>query len=127
MTTKSLPVLACTICVSLFITSHAFAQQSRPVLPTNASQQELTLPNEANATFSFKLYNGPDNTFGYNILKNGKPVYHQFVLTALSHEGKRLFATKSQAEQTAALAIEKVKSGKPPTFTNEELLKILSL
>ncbi len=127
MTTKSLPVLACTICISLFITSHAFAQQSRPVLPTNASQQELTLPNEASATFSFKLYNGPNTSFGYDILKNEKPVYHQFVLTALSHEGKRLYATKPQAEKTAALAIVKIKNGQPPTFTNEELLKILSL
>jgi hypothetical protein len=127
MTTKNLQVLACTICISLFITAHAFAQQSRTTLPTNASQPELSLHDEGSATYSFKVYNGPNNTFGYDILKNGKPVYHQFVLTALSHEGKRLYATKAHAEKTGTLAIEKIKKGQPPAFTNEELLKILSL
>src|SRR5437763_11640048 len=120
MTTKHLPVLACTICIALFVTSHAFAQQSRPVLPVNASQKLTPLSNEAKGTYSFKLYNGPNNTFGYDILMNEKPVYHQFVLTALSNEGKRMYATKSQAEKTATLAIEKIKNGHPPTFTNEE-------
>jgi hypothetical protein len=127
MTTKNHPVLACTICVSLCITSHALAQQSKPILPTNASQPEMSLPYGASATYSFNVYNGPNNMFGYDILKNGKPVYHQFVLTALSHEGKRLYASKPQAEKTATLAIVKIKNGQPPTFTNEELLKILSL
>jgi len=127
MTTKNRKVLACTICISLFLTSHAFAQDSRSVLPVNASQTVTPLPHEAKGTYSFKLYNGPNNTLGYDILMNEKPVYHQFVLTALTHEGKRLYATKPQTEKTAALAIEKIKNGQPPAFSNEELLKIFSL
>ena len=125
MKTKTPLLLACAGCLSFFITSHAFAQQSSPVLPINASQKEVELPYEASATYSFKLYNAPNNTFGYDILKNGKPVYHQFVLTALTNEGKRVFATKPQAEKLASLAIEKVKNAQPPAFTNQELLKVL--
>src|SRR3954466_14819737 len=99
MKTKTLLLLACLVCISLTFTSHVLAQQSRPVLPTNASQKEAALPTDAPATYSSKTYNAPNNMFGYDILKNGKPVYHQFVLTALTYEGKRIYATKPQAEK----------------------------
>jgi hypothetical protein len=126
MRTRTPLLPACVVCISLSITSHAFAQQSRPVLPTSASQKEVTLPYDAPAIYSYKTYSAPNNMFGYDILKNGKPLYHQFVLTALTNEGKRIYATKLQSEKLATIAIEKVKNGQPPAFTNEELLQILS-
>ena len=125
MKTKHPLWIACAVCFSLLTVSHTFAQQSQSVLPVNAAQKEPAIPNGITATYSFKLYNAPNNTFGYDLLQNGKPVYHQVVLTALTNEGKRLFASKAQTEKLAAIAIEKVKKEQLPTFSNEELLRIL--
>jgi hypothetical protein len=126
MKPKKLLWIVCTIYAALCIATEAPAQQARSVLPVNATQKVTPSPYNAPAAYSFRLYNAPNNMYGYDILQNGKPVYHQFVLTALSNEGKRFFASGTQAETAAALAIEKIKKGQPPALSNEEILKIIS-
>ena len=110
----------------LLMSTMAMAQQQKPVLPINSSQKKV----QANAntdSYSYKLYSAPNNMYGYNIYKDGKPVYHQFALMYISKEGKRLVATKLQAEKAAAIAIEKIKGGQPPLLSANELEKIVAL
>jgi hypothetical protein len=127
MKTKKTLLLACTFFVLPFITSHAIAQQSGTVPSPTVMQKVPLIGPDAYANYTFKLYNAPNNTFAYDILKNGKPVYRQFVLMYLSNEGKRFFASKPQTQKAAIVAIEKIKNGQQPTFSKEEIRKLLSL
>src|ERR1700759_2448627 len=103
MKPKKLLWIVCTIYGALFIITESSAQQARSVLPVNASRNATTLPYDAVVVYSYKLYSAPNNLYGYDILLDGKLVYHQFVLTALSNESKRFFASRTQAETAAVL------------------------
>lgn len=73
--------------------------------------------------YTIKSFQQSDNTWGYDIYKNGKLTIHQPSIPAVP--GNKGFAKKSDAEKTAELVIEKMKMGiMPPTITIEELKKI---
>jgi hypothetical protein len=127
MKTKKSLLIACTFFVLPFIACHAFAQQSSTIHSPAVSQKIPVIGPDVYATYSFRLYNAPNNTFAYDILKNGKPVYRQFVLMYLSNEGKRFFASKPQTQKAAIIAMEKIRNGRQPTFSKEEIKKLLSL
>ena len=67
----------------------------------------------------FKVREG----WGYDVLVNDTVVIHQEVVPVLqNHQG---FLKKDQAEKTAQLVIQKLKSGSLPTLTKFDLEKIL--
>ncbi|TKK69321.1 hypothetical protein FC093_08375 [Ilyomonas limi] len=117
---------ACIFSVVLLVSTSTFAQQQKQALPSNPSQKAMPA-NSGENSYSFKLYNAPNNAYGYDIYKDGKPVYHQFVLVFISKEGKRFIATKPQTKKAALLAIEKIKKGQSPLLSGEELKKIVAL
>ena len=127
MKTKKPLLLACTLFILPFTAFHVFAQQSRTVHPPAVTHKVPVIGPDAYTTYSFRLYNAPNNTFAYDILKNGKLVYRQFVLMFVSNEGERFFASKQQTEKAATIAIEKMKVGQQPSFSREEIKKLLSM
>jgi len=68
----------------------------------------------------FKVVNG----WGYDILVDDSIVIHQESVPVI--QTKQVFAKKGQAEKTAALVIQKLKSGQHPTLTKFDLQKILA-
>lgn len=125
MKTKK-PLLLTGILSLVLLVSAASAQQQKQVPPVNPAQKAITI-NIDDGSYTFKLYSAPNNMYGYDIFKDGKPVYHQFVLLFISKEGKRMIATKPQAQKAALLAIDKIKKGEPPLLSGEELKKIIVL
>jgi hypothetical protein len=123
MKTKILTLFTCMLLISLLITSNAMAQQPKYARPYNPTPEQMA-NRSAPGNYSFRLYTAPNNAVGYDILKDGKPVFHQFVLTYMSDDGKRSFAKKAHAEKAAALAIAKIKKGMPASLTEEEIRKI---
>lgn len=126
MKAKKILQNACTFLVALLVSASAFAQQQKQALPGNPPQKAMH-ENSVENSYSFKLYNAQNNAYGYDIYKDGKPVYHQFVLVFISKEGKRFIATKLQTQKAALLAIEKIKKGQSPLLSGEELKKMVAL
>jgi hypothetical protein len=127
MKTRKTLLLASAFFVLSLTAIPVFAQQSKTAHSPAATQKVPLTGADAYAVYSYRLYNAPNNTFGYDILKNGKLVYHQYVLMLVSNEGKRIFASKPQTERSAMIAIAKIKNGQKPDLSSEELQKILSL
>jgi len=125
MNTKKLLFIAGIFSMTLLASAATQAQQQKPVLPGNTAQKEIA--NNDAGNYSYKLYNAPNNMYGYDLYKDGKPVYHQFVLMYVSKEGKRLIATKPQAQKAALIAIGKIKQGQPPMLSGDDLKKIIAL
>ena len=67
----------------------------------------------------FKVKEG----WGYDVLVNDTVIIHQESIPAL--QNKHGFDQKEQAEKTAQLVIQKLKSGNLPTLTKFDLEKIL--
>jgi len=67
----------------------------------------------------FKLVNG----WGYDILVNDTILIHQESVPVVQNE--QPFLNKDQAEKTAALVIQKIKTGQHPTLTKFDLDKIM--
>jgi hypothetical protein len=68
---------------------------------------------------AFKTTNG----WGYDILVNDSILIHQESIPVL--QKNHPFANKDQAEKTAALVIQKIKTGQHPTLTKFDLDKIM--
>ena len=92
--------------------------------PSSNSTTEETGEN-TNAVSSKEKYEviitvNPDQSFGYQILKDGKLMIDQKNIPAI--QGYKGFSSKKDAETTANFAIDKIKKGAfPPTISVEEL------
>ncbi len=76
--------------------------------------------NSANTVLSFEIISFTENSYGYNILKNGKIYIHQPHVPAMA--GNQGFRTKKQAEKAAEFVMFKIQQNIiPPTVTSFEL------
>ena len=107
--------------LSLMVSLNALAQQQSSN-PSNRPNPEITI--QAKVMYTYQVFTAPNNAFGYDVYKNGKPIFHQFILTFITDEGKRSFVTKQQAQKAAAMAIEKIKKGMHPFMNETEIKKI---
>lgn len=83
-------------------------------------RQHLETHDTAAPTFQPEIIPAPGNTFGYNILKNGKIYIHQPHIPAIS--GNKAFNTEAQAQKAAEFVILKINRNIiPPTVTAVEL------
>ncbi|KAA9325990.1 DUF4907 domain-containing protein [Adhaeribacter soli] len=107
----------------------------QPFPPTRTTAAETSVSAESGKTvtafpeatpaaaFSFQVMPSEGGTFGYEILKDGRPLIRQTSVPGLA--GNKGFKTKDQAEKVAGLVIKKLKNGEmPPTITMEELKEL---
>ena len=74
----------------------------------------------ANAEITTKIIPSANNTFGYDILMNGRPLVHQPNIPGLP--GNEGFTTKERAQKVAEFVLKKIRNNEmPPTVTIEEL------
>jgi len=57
--------------------------------------------------------------WGYDILKDGKPLFHQYIMPGVS--GNRVFQSKEDAMAVGKLVYERLLAGQPPTITEKEM------
>lgn len=89
-----------------------------------------TKSQESNTGFSkkltYKIINGINNTYCYDIYADDKLMIHQPSIPGLS--GNEGFKTKAAAEDIAQLVISKIKKGEmPPSVTVEEMKKLKAI
>jgi hypothetical protein len=127
----------------------ANAQQSSVV------RQESQMPayvssKPATGSYTYKVFQAPNKNFGYDILLNGKLVYHEFASmnqpenanaplaknlnapklkntdAAFAKRENLALSKKEHAEKAALLAIEKMKRREAPVLSQDEVRKIVS-
>ena len=71
-------------------------------------------------SLSYKIIEGIDHTYGYEISLNGRILVHQPSIPCL--KGTKGFVRKEEARKVAELVIAKIRKGiMPPTVTVQEL------
>lgn len=76
-----------------------------------------------NTIMEYKVISAAENTWGYDIMMDGKLFIHQSFAPGMP--GNRGFSTKEKAASAAKLVIEKINKGiMPPSLTVAEVLKI---
>lgn len=99
-----------TCLLALFPDAHVVAQ---PPVIEKVAESQLT----------FRIFDGEQGTFGYDIYSDGKKLIHQPTIPGVS--GTRGFRSKEDAEKIAQLVIEKLKQKlMPPTVTRDELKRL---
>jgi len=89
--------------------SHSITPNSTP------SNEQVPKP-----MLSFQVINNADETFGYDISKNGQMLIHQPYIPAIA--GNKGFKTKSDAAKVAKFVVDKINRGEmPPSVSIEEL------
>ena len=75
------------------------------------------------AEIIIKIFPAAENTFGYDILVDGRPFIHQPHVPSL--QGNSGFATKEKALKTAQFMVKKIRNNNvPPSVTTEDLKKM---
>src|SRR5579871_1518672 len=120
----------------------AKAQQS-----ASLQKQPVNTPAHAAVTnYTYQVYQAPNKNFGYDILLNGKIVYHEFAAMSrpdnipqlknspafksanssatFSERENTALSKKEHAEKAALMSIDKMKKKESPSLSKEELKKI---
>lgn len=84
------------------------------------SQSKTELPEN----YTYKIYQAPNGTYGYDIFKNNKGVFHQ--PATKNKEDKTAFSQQPIAEKAANLSIEKLKKNMLPKLSPQEIKKLLN-
>jgi hypothetical protein len=73
-----------------------------------------------------RIFLAPNNTYGYDILNNGKLMYHHPAFSKVVADGDVMLIKKEHATIAAMMALDKIRQGKNPELTDEELKKIIA-
>lgn len=78
---------------------------------------------ERGSNYKFQIVSSAENTWGYDIMMDGKLFIHQPFAPGI--RGNRGFSTKEKAERAAKLVIEKINNGvMPPSLSVDEVQRI---
>ena len=78
---------------------------------------------ERGSNYKFQIVSSAENTWGYDIIMDGKLFIHQPFAPGI--RGNRGFSTKEKAERAAKLVIEKINNGiMPPSLSVDEVQRI---
>jgi hypothetical protein len=116
MNTQALRIVAILFLMEICSISHGqTAPASQPQFPEAGAASKSSL--------TYKIINSANQTYGYDILSDGKLLIHQPSIPGMP--GNKGFKSKQSSEKVAQLVISKVKKGEmPPTVTKEELQKL---
>ena len=101
-----------------------FAQApSTPAQPDGSAAKFPAASAYANTKLTYKIIDGPKQTYGYDVFADGRLMIHQTSAPALP--GNQGFKTKGDASKVAALVIGKIRKGEmPPTVSIDEMTKL---
>lgn len=93
-------------------------KQEAPSFPSSESFK--------NAILTYKIISAPNNTWCYDIFKDGSMCIHQNSIPGMP--GINGFTTKEKAEKVAQLVVKKIQNGEmPPTVSQEEMKAVGAL
>jgi len=90
-------------------------KQDAPAFPSSESFK--------NAKLTYKIISAPNNTWCYDIFKDGSMCIHQNSIPGIP--GINGFTTKEKAEKVAQLVVKKIQNGEmPPTVSQDEMKSV---
>ena len=107
---------------------HTFPAQNQFPLPgiTQQAADSCWGDNIKSPVLTYKLIPGINNTWGYDIVVDGRIRIHQ--PSVPGQPGNEGFKSKEKAEKVARLVIKKMKNGESlPSITAEELKKLKTI
>jgi len=112
---------------TLFLSLLCASGQAQPKEKSPASKTEFPQASRvAGARLTHRIIPAESNTWGYDILANGKLLIHQPGIPAVP--GNRGFRNQAAAERVAQLVIRKIRKGEmPPTVTVPEMKQVKAL
>ncbi|HVX25882.1 MAG TPA: DUF4907 domain-containing protein [Parafilimonas sp.] len=121
MKTKSKMVLMCLVCLCLA----AISKSQAPVTVAKTNGLSLSGLHETMIPgYAYRTYQAPNKTYGYDIFKNGKSIFHQ---PATANAEDSMALTQQQfAQRAAGMSIEKLHNHMPPALSNDEIKKIIT-
>ncbi len=118
-TVLSLKVIAA-VCALLFIVACHAGTSLSTGSPTAIQEVKQRENPYAMAEITTKIVPSANNTFGYDILLNGRPFVHQPNIPGLP--GNEGFATRERAQIVAEFVMKKIRNNEvPPTVTIDDL------
>ncbi len=148
MKAKTILQITCLLLSMLVIAGTARAQQEAAIPKQSSRVPGYAGNNSAAANYTYRVFQAPNKNFGYDILKNGKLVYHEFASmnqpenpsvaknlnatrlnntnAAFARRENLAFSKKEHAEKAALLAIEKMKKRESPALSQDEIRKIVA-
>lgn len=125
MKTKIISLIACMLLVCVLATSNTMGQQLQSANAKDYAEQTAATTN-GTTNYTYKIFQAPNKMFGYDILRDGKIIFHQGASPAQPSEFVIAFSKKEQAEKAALLSIEKIKKNWSATLTRQELKNIIA-
>jgi len=109
------------VLVLIFINNYCLSQtKSHNKISKINKENDIGNNKEKNSYYKKEILKNKDNTFGYKILKDGKPIIIQESIPAVP--GNKGFFRKIEAERMADLVIFKMYAGiMPPTVSKKEV------
>ena len=111
------------LCILLSVILMTSCASGKYLLPTDESRgkKELQQKNPyAEAQITTRIIPSVNNTFGYDIIVNGKTLVHQPHIPGLP--GNDGFTTKERAQTVAGFVVKKIRNNEmPPTVKIEDL------
>jgi hypothetical protein len=121
-----------------FTLVHAQQQPVKPAAsdPTQMNQPAATVRQNSaeplhdgnaykNSPLTYNIIETPNNTFGYDVLVQGRLMIHQTSIPGMS--GNNGFKTKEDAAKVAEIVMKKISNGEMPPTVDEDELKELSI
>jgi hypothetical protein len=105
----------------LFVVAMVFNTHAQTTTKTN-NQTSFSKNNIVSNSYTYKIIESPNKTFGYEIYADKKLMIKQ--TTIPGRQGNQGFTTHKQAQTIAKIVTQKLQKGiMPPSITADELLK----
>lgn len=124
MKPKKMLLLLCILIVHLATVKNIFAQA-----PATASANQILLKASGEndlKNLTSRVFMAPNKTYGYDILMNGKVIYHQPAFSRVPGDHDLVIKNKEQATAASEIIIQKIMKGEKPVLSADELRKILT-
>lgn len=111
------------LAASLWMSSATRAQEQKEARPAKPATLQTAEP-PGSSNYTYRLFIAPNKVYGYDIFQNGRLVFHQPALAEPAGDVKTGLTAKRFADKAALLAIEKIKKGRSPELTRQELAQV---
>lgn len=109
-------------CLLLLFTATSQVKAQQQPVPANAVKIQPPTQGLPQG-YTYSIFQAPNKMYGYNIFSNGRIVFRQ-AAAAQSRDKKPSLDSPGDTEKAAAFSIEKLKKGRQPELSPEEIVSL---
>jgi len=120
MNTKHISCVSGVIVMSMLFASTLYGQEAGYRQRGGPTLVQLTKTIK-NSDYSYSIVSTPDNALGYAVFHKGTKVFQQLSLKFLAGNGRMYYLNNAEVQKAAAFTMQKMKKGKFPLLSINEL------